>query len=58
MLREKMNTLARKRRKELFIPHPVYCTDNAAMIAVTGYFKAQQGQFDSIALEPFASIHV
>jgi len=58
MLREKMNELALKRRKELFIPHPVYCTDNAAMIAVTGYFKAQQGQFDSIALEPFASIHV
>jgi N6-L-threonylcarbamoyladenine synthase len=57
MLRSKMNLLAQKNGIKLYIPKPVYCTDNAAMIAVTGYFKAKSGQFDSLELDPFASAH-
>lgn len=56
MLREKMNTLAAQTGVNVHIPSPVYCTDNAAMIAVTGYLKAQARQFDEVdSLEPFAS---
>ncbi len=31
-----------------FIPEFQYCTDNAAMIAMTGYYKYQAGQFSSL----------
>jgi N6-L-threonylcarbamoyladenine synthase len=56
MLREKMLELATELGVNVHIPKPVYCTDNAAMIAVTGYFKAKHGQYDDIiTLEPFAS---
>jgi N6-L-threonylcarbamoyladenine synthase len=57
MLREKMTELAQKSGKKLYIPLPVYCTDNAAMIAVTGYYKALKGDYATIELEPFASMH-
>lgn len=55
MLREKAREVAQKRGVELFIPQMAYCTDNAAMIAVTGYMKAQRGQFDTLELRPFAN---
>lgn len=54
MLREKARQMGRKNRLTLHIPHPRYCTDNAAMIAVTGWFKAQKGLFDSLHLKPYA----
>jgi N6-L-threonylcarbamoyladenine synthase len=31
-----------------FIPPFAYCTDNAAMIAITGYFKYQAGLFSDV----------
>lgn len=56
MLREKMTALGTETGVRVHIPKPVYCTDNAAMIAVTGYYKAKSGQFDElVSLEPFAS---
>jgi N6-L-threonylcarbamoyladenine synthase len=56
MLREKMDEATKKLDIKIHIPQPVYCTDNAAMIAVTGFEKAKRNQFDEITLEPFASI--
>lgn len=56
VLRTKMTELTAKQNIRLHIPHPVYCTDNAAMIAVTGYEKAIRKQYDDLTLEPFASM--
>ncbi len=52
MLREKMNTLAEKESLSLMIPSIQYCTDNAAMIAITGYLKARNGEYDNLGLKP------
>lgn len=56
MLREKALRMTKKLDCELHIPKLEYCTDNAAMIAMTGYLKAQQSQFDDLEMKPFASL--
>ena len=42
-LRNAMQEMAEKYHWKLFIPEMEYCTDNAAMIAVTGYYKFLAG---------------
>lgn len=37
-----------------FIPAFQYCTDNAAMIAITAYYKYQQQQFADLSAQPTA----
>ncbi len=54
MLREKARQMALELGASLHIPHPKYCTDNAAMIAVTGWFKVREGMFDDLQLRPYA----
>ncbi len=53
-LRIKLN----KRQKELdwkvFIPKFEYCTDNAAMIAITGYYKFLKNDFSNQTAAPIA----
>lgn len=34
-----------------FSPSPAYCTDNAAMIAFVGNYKAQKGEFSDLSLD-------
>jgi len=36
------------------IPSFAYCTDNAAMIAMAGYFMAMEGRYDNLDALPFA----
>lgn len=55
MLREKAEKLAQKMNLNLHIPKISYCTDNAAMIAITGKMKAELGQFDDLGIKPFAN---
>src|SRR5690554_1544756 len=55
MLREKTEKLAQKMSLNLHIPKISYCTDNAAMIAITGKMKAELGQFDDLGIKPFAN---
>ncbi len=43
-----------KRKWDLFIPEFRFTTDNAAMIAITGYFKYLAGQFASQDIAPLA----
>lgn len=43
---------------EIFLPKFSYTTDNAAMIAVTGMFKYQDGHFDALDSVPFSKVTV
>lgn len=56
MLRTKVGKLAAQMGLTLHIPKVSYCTDNAAMIAITGKMKAELGKFDDLAMKPFASL--
>jgi N6-L-threonylcarbamoyladenine synthase len=41
-----------------FIPRFEYCTDNAAMIAITGYYKYLAGDFAALSISPSAKTEV
>lgn len=56
MLRAKAGKMAAELDLNLHIPHISYCTDNAAMIAITGKMMAEQGTIDDLSIKPFASI--
>lgn len=53
-LRNEIERLAQKHHWKTFIPKFAYTTDNAAMIAVTGYFKYLKGEFCGQDAAPFA----
>lgn len=54
-LREKMQASCDAAGLALFYPPPIFCTDNAAMIAATGYFHLQAGKADDLSFSVFAS---
>jgi N6-L-threonylcarbamoyladenine synthase len=54
MLRKKISKFTEDHSLNLMIPSLQYCTDNAAMIAITGYLKARKGEYDDLDLKPFA----
>ncbi len=39
---------------QLYIPKPEYCTDNAAMIAITAHYKYLAGEFADLDISPSA----
>lgn len=53
-LRNGLMELGQKRGWRTFIPDFSYCTDNAAMIAITAYHKFQKGDFASLSVNPSA----
>ncbi|MFA9392846.1 MAG: tRNA (adenosine(37)-N6)-threonylcarbamoyltransferase complex transferase subunit TsaD [Prolixibacteraceae bacterium] len=53
-LRDELKNEASKRGWNLFIPEFKYTTDNAAMIAITAYYKYLKGEFASHDMVPFA----
>lgn len=55
-LRKAFSEEAAKRKWELYIPEIRYTTDNAAMIAITGYYKYLSGDFAKHDVIPQAKI--
>ena len=53
-LRKSLREIGDKHGWKTFIPKFEYCTDNAAMIAVTAYYKYLAGEFSSMEVGPTA----
>ncbi len=49
-LRERLKKECSDKNIDLNIPNPVYCTDNAAMIAVAGYYLSIKGKYNDYYL--------
>lgn len=50
-IKNKIQTFAASKSVSFFSPSPKYCTDNGAMIAFVGNYKAQQGLFSNFELD-------
>ncbi len=53
IFRRKLNELRETDGIDLYIPSPVYCTDNAAMIAITGHLMMENGTYGNLEMQPF-----
>jgi len=53
-LRQGLNDLCDEQGWNAFIPKFEYCTDNAAMIAIAGYYKYLKGEFAGQEIAPLA----
>lgn len=51
-LRNELQALGIKHKWQTYIPKFEYCTDNAAMIAITGYYKFLDNQFCTLDVIP------
>ncbi len=54
LLRQRLLDLQEENNYTVFIPPFEYCTDNAAMIALTGYFKSLKKEFCDLKVTPSA----
>jgi N6-L-threonylcarbamoyladenine synthase len=50
-IKKRLTKLAEERCLPFFTPSPSYCTDNGAMIAFVGHYKAQQGLYSDYTLD-------
>ena len=55
-LREGMKEACKKRGYSFYMPTPILCTDNAAMIAITGYFKYLDKDFCPIEAPAYSRV--
>lgn len=53
-LRTALVTMGEKQQWKVYIPKFEYCTDNAAMIAITAFYKYQAKQFTDLSINPTA----
>jgi N6-L-threonylcarbamoyladenine synthase len=54
LLRNELQHLGERHHWQVFIPKLQYCTDNAAMVGIAGYFKYLNGDIADITLPPYA----
>ena len=57
-LREAMQEACKKKGVEFYYPSPVYCTDNAAMIGVAGYYDYMAGKRDGLDLNAVPNLRL
>ena len=57
-LRERLSDALEKKGKKLYVPSPILCTDNGAMIAAAAYRKAREGKFASLSLDVFPGLNI
>lgn len=50
-IKSTLTTFAESYNIPLYVPSPQYCTDNAAMIAFVGAYKAQQNKYSDLSLD-------
>lgn len=55
-LRKKMSDWAKKEGIDVIYPSPIYCTDNAAMIAAAGYYEFLAGKISDLDLNAVPSL--
>ena len=55
-LRKAFEEMGKKYNWNTFIPAFEYCTDNAAMIAITGYYKYMAGEFTDLSVSATARV--
>ncbi|NTW25225.1 MAG: tRNA (adenosine(37)-N6)-threonylcarbamoyltransferase complex transferase subunit TsaD [Lentimicrobium sp.] len=53
-LRKSMNDLEEAGKITAFIPEFSYSTDNAAMIAIAGYYRFLSGEFGNLSMSPYS----
>ncbi len=56
-LRDAFMALGEKQGWKTYVPRFEYCTDNAAMIAITGYHRFQAGRFEELDTQSSARGH-
>lgn len=57
-LRRELGFLGKKHQWQTYIPEFEYCTDNAAMIAITGYYKFLKQEFCGLDVTPLARYEI
>jgi N6-L-threonylcarbamoyladenine synthase len=53
-LRAGVQELGKKTHSKVYLPKFEYCTDNAAMIAITAHYKYLAGAFDHLSVSATA----
>lgn len=57
-LRKELEVLGNKHQWQTYIPEFEFCTDNAAMIAITGYYKFLKKEFCALDVTPLARYEI
>jgi N6-L-threonylcarbamoyladenine synthase len=57
-LRKELQVLGKKQQWHTYIPKFEYCTDNAAMIGIAGYYKFLKKEFCGLDTVPLARYHI
>lgn len=56
-LRNRLNDIAQDKGWNIYLPKLEYCTDNAAMIAISAYYQYLAGNKASLRVDPDARLH-